>query len=43
MYLLNTLVMPELQSLKQVYSNTGATAANVSQQLTPYEKYPNNL
>jgi hypothetical protein len=30
MYLLSTVVMPELQSLQQTYSNAGATASAIA-------------
>lgn len=35
MYLLNTFVMPELQSLKQVYGNADATASSIASQRAP--------
>jgi len=35
MYVLNKVVMPELQSLKQTYSNDGATATAIASQRPP--------
>lgn len=35
LYYLNSVVMPDLQSLKQVYGNAGATASAVASQSAP--------